>query len=168
MRAGLVDYPSYKLVPRRKLRAKTDTQQKDCKAMAVTLSPTPSFRAVNDAHRVHGRRTLDTPPEPVLGRIQTLPGGGDCHGINARVYQRPQRTWQNEMRGETERPTGLTSRRRPECRGFANAAGSTSWVWHGRRGLDAKTVCGGALTLHARGLSPWHGTSLTWNGRAGC
>ena len=39
-------------------------------------------------------------------------------------------------------------------------------MWHGRRGLDAKTVCGGALTLHARGLSAlaWDELDLEWAG----
>ena len=34
--------------------------------------------------------TLDTPPEPILGRIQRFLGGGDCNHTSARIPEAPE------------------------------------------------------------------------------
>ena len=89
--------------------------------MAVTLSPTPSFRRAMMLTGSTGSTCWTPHLSLSWAGFRRFLSGGDCHGINARVYQRPQRTWQNEMRGETEHHTGLTSQPAARMSGFANA-----------------------------------------------
>ena len=108
--------------------------------------------------------TLDTPPEPILGRIQRFLAVATAI-INVRIPTAP--------RGHSERvrDQALNLLVQPTTGGpnvgLRQRLGQLG-MWHGRCRLDATPVGEGALTLHLRDLLPSHGTSLTWNGPAGC
>ena len=65
--AGLVDFSSYTLA-KAELRARSNVQQKDCEIMAVTLTDAELSAGMMLTGATGS--ALDTPPEPILGRIQ--------------------------------------------------------------------------------------------------
>ena len=109
--------------------------------------------------------SLDTPPEPILGRIQRFLAVATAI-INMRIPEAPDgRT--KRVRRQVEHLLVQPAAGGQDERDLANA-----WVNSGCGMVAADwtqpPVSGGALTLHLRGLSPWPGGSSPWNGWVGC
>ena len=108
--------------------------------------------------------TLDTPPEPILGRIQRFKAVATAI-INVRIPTAPI-LGTERVRDQAINILVESAACGPYVR-LRERLGQ-QWMWHGRCRLDKTSGRGGALTRHLKALSPWHGASLTWNGRPGC
>ena len=70
--------------------------------------------------------TLDTPPEPILGRIQRFLAVATEHYPRAE-FQRPQRTYRTSVLSSYQHTGGQPATGGPECRALP-MRGLTSWM----------------------------------------
>ena len=119
--------------------------------MAVTISDSELAAGMMLTGSTGG--VLDTPVEPILGRIQRFLAVATAI-INMRIPEAP-----NDVQNECAvKLSTYWFNQPPAARmsGFANA-----WANSGcgtvAAGWTQRPVSGGALTLHVRGRSPWLG-----------
>ena len=85
--------------------------EKDSEVMAVTLSDAELSAGMMLTGAVGD--VLDTPPEPVLGRIQRFKVSRDCN--HKRAHSNGTRGRTERVRDQIERHIGGINHRRPEC-----------------------------------------------------